>query len=193
VRPKVTFHCHERWLSLFHEADKIISFDVTSFRSSSTEIGEKTLYDTVTLPQTDKETLVETLSSLITPCYDHVERDGYPMKCIKCKGNTIQASCYESDSGCYSSMSFGKSFCVTCKIRYSKSSKHWQCAKPSREDHMHCGNKMEEENSYCCDKEHLSECDYELEYKTTPEDTILYNKQAEVTMRVKIMRDTNSY
>jgi hypothetical protein len=186
---QMIINCHNRWISVYYRDLKIISFDITSFRSSSIEKKKTILYDAVILPETAKDTLIETLSSLSTPCYDHTERDqGYPMKCIKCRGNTVRG-CNVKD---YSTvLSLGKSFCTTCMIRYSETNKYWQCAKPAKSGPFPgycCWEKVEGPNNYFCDKEHLTESEYELVYKTTPEDVTRYNKLAEVNIVVNMRK-----
>jgi hypothetical protein len=175
-------HCYDRWLShLNKDTDKIISFDLTSFRCSASETDKDVFYDAGTFPVTGVETLVEKLSSLSTPNYEPTERDGYPIKCIKCNAVTSIGYYIDQTSEIY----LGRSFCATCMINFEFYRKQWECAKPSaEEDRDKCDSIIEEGKYYCCDKDHLCESEYQVQYMTTLEDVALYNEQAEVHVKV---------
>jgi hypothetical protein len=144
--------CHDRWWFTDSKDDRMTFVDITSFRPSLSK--DQLIYDTVAIPKTAEETLEKTLASLSVPSYELTERDGYPAKCIKCRGNT--------SNGLYRrqtcSWGLGRSFCTTCMIRYSESCKRWECAKPSAiEDYSICDAVLGERNDYCCDAEQLDE------------------------------------
>jgi hypothetical protein len=175
-------HCYDRWLSLLNKCeDKIISFDLTSFRCSASKKDKDVFYDAVTFPRTGVETLVKKLSSLSTPNYEPTERDGYPIKCIKCNAVASIGKHFEQSSA----INLGRSFCATCMINFEFYRKQWECAKPSAaENRRKCDSIIEETNYYCCDKDHLCESEYQVQYMTTLEYVTLYNKQAEVHVKV---------
>jgi len=124
-----------RWMCIRrnHRKDNedTICYDLKSFRSNE---SKDLIYDRVVVSAAGggagdnkdeaSADLIATLESLEdVPSFDRTDRDGYPVKCIKCGQETVEGS-FSHDS---CSIYLGKAVCVHCSIRYSISNDKWEC------------------------------------------------------------------
>ena len=114
----------------------------------------------------DVDCVQEKLLTLDVPSYEKKERDGYPIRCIKCNADTIHGVLYTNmRKGSDTVIGLGCSACEHCKMRYSASAKNWQCWQVIETDGeqskwnrtTRCDNVVEESCNYICDKKHVTE------------------------------------
>ena len=115
---------HDRYYRRESTPDRYFCIDLESIRQGdkSAQVPEytATLYDRVLLPGAmDLKTAIGSLQDV--PLYDFSTRDGYPVRCIQCGGDTVEAKIMPQDWG------LGLGVCPQCRIRYSNGGKVWKC------------------------------------------------------------------
>lgn len=86
----------------------------------------------------------------------------YPLNCPKCLALTSIAR-FEKFNGFSTTMyELGESFCLTCKIRYSKSKNSWICCKFLNSNNYSCDKKLNESNNFTCSNDHSMINEYKV-------------------------------
>jgi len=180
-----------RWLCI-PDAKNILCYDMNSFKASAgqeeNDMESGFTYDALTLPLTANiKAELESLSGV--PSLEPTERDGYPTKCIKCGGDTVQGAMFTKNriySGSYESIGLGRAACFDCMIRYSKTDKRWECMKPAAQSGVRCSAKVPSP-LYCCSEPHVPDSQYKFRSMGAAERKLAKASNEQLTINLNVI------
>lgn len=156
--PPLLVHLN-RWLCIpDSNKNDTLCYDMNSFKTSSepeegsgNRMKSILTYDAVTLPSTANLTAELEALAADVPSPEPTERGGYPTKCIKCGGDTVQGLMIWPEEDILTGL--GRAVCYNCMIRFSLTEQVWECTKPTANTIGRCSKEVHGPH-YCCSKRH---------------------------------------